>query len=366
MASIVRWVWPVAALVIVALLLWLLPQWQTAAWRAFLTPKDLLLVQNELRQTVLLLIVVIGIIAGLRVLSRRVAVSEQAARDAWWLAQEGQRVERYTRAVGQLADERLEVRLGAIYGLEQIAAESATQHAAIVEVLCAYVRAHAAWDEGRVTAPRLPADVQAALAVLGRRRLEHETAGAQRLDLRRTDLRSAELTGMQLDRAILVEAHLDGASMQGVHLAGADLRGTSLSNADLVEADLRGADLREAHLEAAYLVDAHLEGADLGGAFMAGAYLGDAHLEGADLGGAVLDGAYLYKANLDGASLHGAQAMTATGVPREERERINETAAVGFDPVPPRRPRPLHRAPGAAAGAAPVPVPEVAKRRERA
>jgi hypothetical protein len=321
-----------------ALLLWKLPQWQTAPWRAFLTPKDLLLVENELRQTLVLLLGAALIVGALAVLWRRIGVSERAAQASLATVQEAQRGERLTRAVGQLADERREVRVGAVYGLEQLAAESASQRGPIVEVLCAYLREHAAWTAERPQPPRLATDIQAVLTVLGRRARSHEAG--ERLDLRRVDLRGADLNDVHLERAILVEAHLENASLQNAHLESADLRGAYLAHVDAVGANLKGADLREAHLESAYLVEAHLEGADLGGAYLGGAYLGGAHLEGADLGGAHLDGAYLYKAHLEGASLHGARVVSTIGIHRDERERINRTAAPPVEeplPLPARR-----------------------------
>ena len=333
-----------AAAVLTVVLLWQLPQWQTAEWRAFLTPRELLDLQNQLRQTLALLLAAGAILTGLALLWRRVTASEQAAIDAVRLAEETQRRERFMRAVGQLADERLEVRLGAIYALEQVAGESRQQHQPAMEVLCAYLRERAGWDAQRPAAARLPTDVQAVLTVLGRRTTAHEEGTAFRLDLRRTDLRGADLNGVALDRANLFEAHLETATMQAARLAHADLRGACLNNADLVEADLRGADLREARLEGAYMVEARLEGADLGGAHLAGAYLGGASLQGADLGGAHLDGAYMYKANLDGASLHAARVVSTIGVHRDERERVNRTAAAQDEsPAPPAEDAPPAR-----------------------
>lgn len=333
LGALVRQEWPALGLLVVlvaaALVVWHLPEWQTATWREALTARELLNLQNELRQTLALLLLGAGCVCiVLALLWRRVTASERAALQAVRVAEDAQRSERFSRVVGQLADERLEVRLGAIYALEQLAGESREQHRPSIAVLCAFLREHAAWSPDRPSGGRPPTDVQAVLSVLGRRSLAHERDdGTFRLDLRRTDLRGADLNGVQFANAILLDAHLESASLQGAQLGGADLRGAWLDNADLVEADLRGADLREAHLEGAYLVDAHLEGANLGGAHLAGAYLGGASLQGADLGGAQLDGAYLYKANLEGASLHAARAVSTIGVHRDERERINRTAA---------------------------------------
>jgi uncharacterized protein YjbI with pentapeptide repeats len=322
-----------------AFLVWKLPQWQTAPWQAILAPRDFLLVENERRQTLVLLLGVGVVAAALFLLWRRLAANERVLRASGEVAAEERRGERYTIAVEQLADAHLEIRVGGVYGLEQLDRESVEQHWPIIDVLCAFVRTRAAWDTDRPRQARLPADVQAALTVLGRRRVvrEQETA----LDLQHTDLRGAELNGMHLERAILRAAHLDGASLQAAHLEAADLRGAILAHADLVEAFLMGADLREAHLECAYLVDAHLEGADLGGAFLGGAFLGGAYLEGADLGGAHLEGAYFYKAHLEGASLGGAKVTHAIGLRRDEAERARRAAAPQEVP-PPRRapPRP--------------------------
>lgn len=305
-------------------LLWQLPQWQTAPWRAFLTPKDLLLVENELRQTLVLLVGTGLIAAALAIRWRRVALGKRAAHASLAMAQEAQRSERFGRAVMQLADDRLAVRIGALYVLEQIAAESASQHWPIMEVVCAYLREHAGWVAERPRSEPVPTDLQAALTVLGRRTRAYD--GKEKLDLRGTDLRGVLLDGAHLERAILVGAHLEDASLQEAHLEAADLRGAFLSNADLVEANLKGANLSEARLESAYLVEAHLEGANLGGAFLAGAYLGGAHLEGADLGGAHLDGAYLYQAHFEGASLLAARAISTMDTAPDDRERINLTA----------------------------------------
>src|SRR5512147_1626627 len=126
-----------AAAVLTVVLLWQLPQWQTAEWRAFLTPRELLDLQNQVRQTLAILLAAGAILTGLALLWRRVTASERAAIDAVRLAEDSQRRERFTRAVGQLADERLEVRLGAIYGLEQLAADAARHHWPTMEVLCA-------------------------------------------------------------------------------------------------------------------------------------------------------------------------------------------------------------------------------------
>src|SRR5215468_6955709 len=137
------------AAVLAVLVVWKVPQWQTEPSRTLMTPRDLLLVQNELRQTVLLCLGGVAIAGGLAVLWRRAAANERAARDSLAANREAQGVEHFTRAIAQLADDRLEVRVGAVYALAQLAAESAARHWPAMEVLCAFLRERAGWEAER-------------------------------------------------------------------------------------------------------------------------------------------------------------------------------------------------------------------------
>jgi uncharacterized protein YjbI with pentapeptide repeats len=321
-------------------LIWQVPRWQLAAWQSHLPRRELLLLENQLRQTLVLAAAALLLGFGAFAFWRRARATEDALRATTRTlagTRDAEKAERLSRALAALADDRLQIRLGAVYLLEGIARESERDRGPIVEILCAYVRDRAAWREGSPAPERAPADVQAALTVLGRR--PRGEADERPLDLRGVDLRGADLNGVDLGGARLCEAHLEGASLQGANLAEADLRQAFLTGADLVEANLIGANLREAHLGAAYLVEAHLENADLGAAHLEGAYLGGAFLEGADLGGAHLDGAYIYKAHLNGASLHGAHVVSTIGMTRREREEIHRTT--GSTARRPRRPTPL-------------------------
>ncbi|MGH3885240.1 MAG: hypothetical protein ACRDSZ_01515 [Pseudonocardiaceae bacterium] len=108
------------------------------------------------------------------------------------LTQQGQITDRYTKAIEQLSAEKLDVRVGGIYALERIAVDSKRDHATIVEVLSAFVRAHAnpAREEGSEeseSTPRPAVDIQAAVTVLGR--LPH------RKGVKRGDLQGALLRG---------------------------------------------------------------------------------------------------------------------------------------------------------------------------
>lgn len=206
------------------------------------------------------------------------------------LNRRGQLTERFTRAVeqlGQAGPERLAVRLGGIFALEQIAMDSEELHWAAMEVLVAFALGTPAGDGEPVARPWLdepprwerdrapiPTDLQAALTVVGRRpeaRRRWERRQGRVLQLRYADLRRVSWIG----------AHLAGARLTGARLDGANLRDADLRDARLRGAHLRDASLRGACLEGADLVGARLEGADLTGAQLDGARLAGAHLEGA-------------------------------------------------------------------------------------
>ncbi|MGW5686571.1 hypothetical protein [Nonomuraea sp. NPDC003754] len=53
----------------------------------------------------------------------------------------GQVTDRFGKAVGQLASDKLEERLGGIHALEHVMSESAVDHTAVIGVLCSFVRA---------------------------------------------------------------------------------------------------------------------------------------------------------------------------------------------------------------------------------
>jgi hypothetical protein len=121
------------------------------------------------------------------------------------LSRQGQVTDRYTRAIEQLGSDKLDVRIGAVYALERIARDSATDHPAVMEVLTAFIREHSReHDEPGVdTSMRAPRpDVQAAIGVIGRRN--------PRYDRQLLNLEGVNLTGENLSRLNLAGATLTG------------------------------------------------------------------------------------------------------------------------------------------------------------
>ncbi len=350
-----------------------IPQWQLHG-KDIPDPKERIALENQLRGSMAQILGWALVLIGLYFVMRRMTAAERTAD----LSKQGQITERFTRAISQIAairatgKKRMEIRVGGIYGLEGIAKESAEYYWPVMEILTSYLRENAAWQDSTGEAkerlkivsnesrtdplskllPKLPADVQAALTVLGRREFAFLGGEDYRLNLAQTNLEGAMLTGANLrgvllfrtnlQKAILTKANLASAvldesylqeadlnyanlqgtsfrrgKLQGVYLMGANVRhgklaGASLQGADLRGADLRGADLEQANLESANLQKAKLGGANLRGANLLGASLEGADLEKADLRVCDLREAKLQGANLWGATLQGANLLSAS------------------------------------------------------
>ncbi|MFJ5553202.1 pentapeptide repeat-containing protein [Streptomyces sp. NPDC093225] len=248
---------------------------------------------NAVRQTVLAALGGASVLAGLVFTAR-----------TYRLSRRGQVTERFRAAVGHLASDRLTERLGAVYSLEHVLAESAEEHNTVVGVLAAFIRENTRRDglpdpaapptESGMREPvppwgaEPPADIRAAVEVLARRpdrpepgRIDlrsitlsglnlrsFDFATPPRLtrmyltwaDLRRADLRGADLSRSILNGAELCFAQLHRARLQDVGLIRADLRGAALGRTVLLGADLSGADLRDTeHLTPAQLAGAELD-----------------------------------------------------------------------------------------------------------
>ncbi|HEY5985152.1 MAG TPA: pentapeptide repeat-containing protein [Streptosporangiaceae bacterium] len=238
-----------------------------------LAPADRARAVNDIRATLLQGLAGGVLLAGAYFTWRQLQVSR-----------EGQITERYTRGVEQLGSDNRGVRVGGIYALERIAKDSAADRSTVTEVLTAFVRERATWQQrhGERSNPADPhrdppsdafipleelpylrfraPDVQAAMTVLGR--LPAPMDAPARLELRDVDLRKGNLAGANLRGANLRGARLERVFLQGAHLEEANLSRTHLEGANLLDAYLEGADLRETDLRGAYnLSRAHLQGA---------------------------------------------------------------------------------------------------------
>jgi Pentapeptide repeats (8 copies) len=197
------------------------------------------------------------------------------------LTREGHITDRFTKAIDQLASDKLAQRLGGVFALERIMRDSARDHAAVVSVLAAFIKvqSQATGEGARSSTGRPGADVQAALIILGRRP-ERPKDEIDRLRLSKADLQRTVARNANLDGATLRYATLSGIHWQGASLIEATLTGSNLKEAHLRNADLRFADLENANLVAARLHGARLDYAKLKGASLAKAILDGAHLAG--------------------------------------------------------------------------------------
>ena len=170
---------------------------------------------------------------NIRVAQENVSVAQENVR----VAQEGQVTERFTRAIAQLGDDKMAIRLGGIYALERLAKDSEKDNSPIMEVLTAYVREKATQQgEYAEAAVKPTTDIQAILTVIGRRK---PTAIERTNDF--LDLSDTHLVGADLSNANLYGVSLHGANLSNANLNGADLRLSILSNANLDRAMMIGA-----------------------------------------------------------------------------------------------------------------------------
>jgi uncharacterized protein YjbI with pentapeptide repeats len=332
-------------IVAAAFAIWLIPGRQARKWSDLgVSGKDLVELETSARGTLVQLLGGVALILTFIATWMQIADTRDATSRTLRLTSEQQQTERFTRAVGQLASVRLEVRIGGIYGLDGVAAASAERRPAIAQILLAYLRQHyqgvarlrefakrerfdAANLELECGVPRsviVADDMQAALGVITARAAAaraHYTLA--KLDLRyfsgrAADLRQADLTGSFLtagdlrsarfDRAIAADANfartcLSSSSFAGARVDGAEFAGADLNEVDLSKASgrgasfswaqLRGANLRQADLYSAEFIVTDMRGADLRRADLRVANLLNANLSRADLRGADLRGADL-------------------------------------------------------------------------
>jgi uncharacterized protein YjbI with pentapeptide repeats len=150
------------------------------------------------------------------------------------VTEQGHITERYTKAIEQLGNNELTIRLGGIYALERIAKDSNRDHPTVVEVLSAFVRersdpAHTDSKPSDATLfslsdpeqpgkrPKPASDVRAALTVLARLPFLPDVPRADLSNVHfvGTDLRLLDLSGFQLGGANLQQADLTWGNLKG-------------------------------------------------------------------------------------------------------------------------------------------------------
>ncbi len=204
------------------------------------------------------------------------------------LQQEGQFTDRFTKAVAQIGDDKLEVRLGGLYALERISKDSPKDYWTVMEILSAYVREKAKRKDEVVKntesssstnannqtvelkeIPKIATDVQTVLTIIGRRKIEQDSNRlTDSINLNGVDLHSAELQNINLSRVSFVGSNLSNAMLFGTNINLSFLVATNLSYANLSYTNLSGsslvgANLRGANFDNTILGTAQFDGADL-------------------------------------------------------------------------------------------------------
>lgn len=215
---------------------------------------------------------------------------------------------RYTTAIAELGDDKLAVRLGGIYALERIAADSTRDRQTILDVLVAYIVDSSPLVSGSVG--DVASDVSAAVRVVGR--ITRLSPPDRPIYLGFLRLDASELPGANLEGVTLHQTTLCRSEMSGVNLRKAWMHGTDFGGATLKDSDMAGASLYHAKL-----MGADLRNVNLAGARLEGADLFNANLEGANLTGANLSDANLLDARVHRRDLVDVRINTGTTNPRD-------------------------------------------------
>ena len=178
--------------------------------------------------------------------------------------------DRFSRAVEQLGNDNIHVRLGGIYALEQIAKDAEEKYYwSVMETLTAYVRRESQSSTISLYGDiPLREDFQATLNVISRRKYFYgDRRELGRLDLSKTNLMHARFPPQaSLQGVDFSAANLRGAQLQKVNLREAVLNLTKLMRANLSEAILEGASMKMSMVEDSDLDHADFRNVDMQGA----------------------------------------------------------------------------------------------------
>lgn len=250
---------------------------------------------NDYARTVIQGIGAIGAGALAVVAWKNFKLLQNGQRDNLELSQQSQRSDRFTRAIDQLGktdagSPSIEVRLGGIYALNQLAEQHAKDYRLIViDVLSAYLRENSKHpapavlirrfrselpELGRYASllaisqsigrlqetdkskyetlqerlPTVGSDFLAITTILARLTREEK---ATRVDLADTYLRGCNMSNGFLRNAILARSHLANANFENADLESADLTSTNWHGTSMKGANLRDAECSHANLNRA-------------------------------------------------------------------------------------------------------------------
>jgi transcriptional regulator with XRE-family HTH domain len=216
------------------------------------------------------------------------------------VSEEKQIADKFSKAIDQFGsegDEKIYIRLGGIYTLEQIAQNSKEYHWTIMEILSDFIREKRSIRqpldmitcEPKTSAEsfiQVPIDICAAFTALGRRNVIQDPAG-KRINLLRVDLAEMKLSDAQsfnLSNIILCHSNLSWNHFANVDFSGANLNGCYLNHTHFGNANMSKA-LLSANFSGTILGKTNFSNSDLAGAIFNGASVDGAIFSGADLSG---------------------------------------------------------------------------------
>lgn len=296
---------------------------------------------NEKRATGAQIVLGIGIVIGFYLTYRRIKSHEEHVE----IERRGEITERYTKAVEQLSNEHMAIRLGGVYALERIGRDSEGDHPTIREVLTAYIRTKIIeTSDTRSAHEPLDTDVAAALTVVGRnppQRGHRRLSNLRFLSLPYVSFFDGDLASFMFDDCVLTAAVFGDAKIRSSTFLKANLNSASFANSNIEEVDFRSCLLKEANFYKARLVSVNFRGANLTRAQfrqatcreleLRGAVLHRVDFTGADMRGVNFSGAIMTETVLRGTLLSGAILRGAVGLTTEalQEAKTDDTTAVG-------------------------------------
>ena len=245
--------------------------------------------------------------------------------------QEKLTTELFIKAIEQLGNNDITVRIGGMYGLGQIAKDFSKRHWQIMHILTSYIREKSALANNKEDTSCITIDIQTAIETIVKRKVEqdpkNENLNLSNCNLNHANISAAELTGTNFAGTSLIQTNLSRANLSGVNFYKANLK----------EAKLNGVKLNLANLYQANLKEAKLNGAKLNGANLANTKLDRAKLNGADLSGARLNGADfsgadLFNAKFNGTDLFDTDFQTAIGLKVEQVKKAKNWDKAKYSP----------------------------------
>ena len=217
------------------------------------------------------------------------------------IAEQSNRIETFSRAVGQLGHQEQAVRQGAVAIFKQLGETpfDKQEKEGVINVLATFVRTQA------------PLHIRnPSFLPMGERYLHLPKDRKKRLDVEDAIKALASIAEGAEERR---NVNLTSTDLRGLHLSDGKER-TNLSFFHLINANLSETLLVNTNLSGAVLYRANLSGAVL-----YDANLSDARLEGANLSGAHLMGADLSESQLNNANLSAADLYSLKGTPQQDQ-----------------------------------------------